>query len=218
MPPCRRLAGNRGTYGQLSDPYETLESRIKRLRGNDIEPGTDADPLSEPPPGTAVLRPAPSPPPQTMTRADVPNVRNLRRGSAAVAESALQHEGIQVLIEELVDDRHAKTSKGPIASYKKTWTKFHVSIYGCRVPTVPLSVDSIVAVASLFKRGGYRGFGNYLSAMKSLHIESNHPWSDLLSHTVTWVTRSVERGIGPARQSCSFDFQSLARLNRIQNP
>ena len=70
-----------------------------------------------------------------------------------MAESALQQQGIQVLINELVDDRHAKTSKGPIASYKKTWTKFHVSIYGCNVPTVPLSVNSIVAVAYLSKRG-----------------------------------------------------------------
>ena len=57
-----------------------------------------------------------------------------------------------------------------------------------------------------------------MSAMESLHIEAEHPWSDLLGHTVIWVSRSVERGIGPARQSCSFEFQKLVKLERFPNP
>jgi hypothetical protein len=121
MPPRRRNAG-RGTYGLLSDPYESLESRIKRLRGNDPEPNQDADSAAGPSSSTAaaaVRTPALLPPPRPVARTDVPNVRHLRRGSAAAAESALQQQGIQVLIEELVEDRHAKTSRGPIASYKR---------------------------------------------------------------------------------------------------
>ena len=57
-----------------------------------------------------------------------------------------------------------------------------------------------------------------MSAMKPLHIEAEHPWTDLLAHTVTWVSRGVERGRGPARQSCSFEFQKLVKLHRAPNP
>jgi hypothetical protein len=96
--------------------------------------------------------------------------------------------------------------------------RFHRLVYGTDAPLIPLSVESIVAVASLFKKGGYRGFGNYLTAVKALHVEADYPWSDLLGHTVTWVTRSVERGIGPARQSCSFEFHKLALLDRSVRP
>ena len=53
-----------------------------------------------------------------------------------------------------------------------------------------------------------------MTDMKALHVEADHPWSALFCHTVTWVTRSVERGIGPARQSCSFEFHRLAQLDR----
>ena len=225
MPPRRRNTGNRGTPGQLSDPYETLESRIKRLRGDAADAADHtasqttrvALPVSVPAASLmtphVTTRPAAAAPQSTQVdssvpadsyvvlplsrsssaaRSDVPNVRNLRRGSASVAVSELQHHGLHQLVNELIEDRYAKTSKGPLASYRVTWTKFHRLVYGPDAPIIPLTVECIVAVASLFKKGGYRGFGNYMTAVKALHIEADHPWSDLLGHTVTWVTRSVE--------------------------
>ncbi len=77
---------------------------------------------------------------------------------------------------------------------------------------IPVTPRTLVHVASLFKSGGYRGFPNYLSAVKAMHIEDGHEWDQLLTHTGGWVTRSVLRGIGPARQSCSFWFSELCKL------
>ena len=73
-------------------------------------------------------------------------------------------------------------------------------------------------VASLSKSGGYRAFPNYLSAIKSAHVEAGYEWDQLLSHSGTWVSRSVLRGIGPARQSCSFQFTELCKLVRTTEP
>ena len=70
----------------------------------------------------------------------------------------------------------------------------------------------------LFKSGGYRSYPNYASAAKSLHIDKGHYWSQLLDHTSRWVSRSVLRGIGPARQSCTFHFTRLCRLARSTTP
>ena len=72
------------------------------------------------------------------------------------------------------------------------------------VPVFPVTPRTLVHVAALFKSGGYRGFPNYLPATKTAHIEAGFEWDQLLGHTGAWVMRSVLRGIGPARQSCSF--------------
>jgi len=69
-------------------------------------------------------------------------------------------------------------------------------------------------VGSLFKAAGYRSYPNYVSAMRCEHIEAGYIWDQLLKHTSSWVTRSVLRGIGPARQSCAFQFEKLAKLLR----
>jgi hypothetical protein len=83
---------------------------------------------------------------------------------------------------------------------------------------IPITPRSLVHVAALFKAGGYRGFPNYLSAVKALHIEAGHTWDQLLTHTGGWVSRSVLRGIGPARQSCSFKFAELCMLPATTSP
>ena len=54
--------------------------------------------------------------------------------------------------------------------------------------------------------------------MRSKHIENGHEWCQLLQHTSAWVTRSVLRGIGPERQSCSFDVRRLCELPRTPAP
>ena len=70
----------------------------------------------------------------------------------------------------------------------------------------PVTIRSLVLTGALFKKGGYRSNSNYLSAIKAAHIEAGYDWTQLLAHTDGWVARSVVRGIGPARQSCSFAF------------
>ena len=43
-------------------------------------------------------------------------------------------------------------------------------------------------------------------------------WDQLLEHTTVWVARSVLRGIGPARQRCSFAIAKLLRLAQSPPP
>ena len=153
MPP-RRKNSSRGVYGSLSDPYESLEPRAKRLRGDSIPPAEATAPQTSRPPTSVAIVPANrNLPPPAATRSDVPHVRNLRRGSASVAMSGLEQFGLPQLVDELVEDKHAKTSRGSQTSYRATWTKFHRSIFGDESSTIPLSVDYIVAVAALFKKG-----------------------------------------------------------------
>ena len=53
-----------------------------------------------------------------------------------------------------------------------------------------------------------------MSAIRAAHIEANFDWDQLLAHIGKRVTRSVLRGIGPARQSDGFRFGLLRKLPR----
>ena len=151
----------------------------------------------------------------------MPVVRNVRRGSAAEALQVFRELGAGALVEELLADRIAKSGVASAASLLNTWRHFHVTVFAAEqpeVPVFPVTPRGMVILGSLFKRGGYRSFANYVSAVRAAHIEANHEWGQLLQHTATWVARSVLRGIGPARQSCSFHFAKLRNLPRGSNP
>ena len=173
---------------------------------------TVAAPVHFPPKAMTAAAGSRAPPAFVFTRSDAPVIRHARRGSVAVATDALQHVGLGSLIGDLMEDRMAKTATGPNASLLKTWTRFHHMAFEgetVETPVLPITPCSLVATGSLFKKGGYRSFANYISAMKGRHIEEGFLWTQLLSHTANWVTRSVTRGIGPARQSCGFNFSKL---------
>ena len=104
-----------------------------------------------------------------------------------------------------------------MATLVNTWEFFHEQAFAHEMPMIPLlpiTVRILVMVGSLFKAAGYRSYPNYVSAVRSAHIEAGHDWHQLLQHTSAWVTRSVLRGIGPARQSCAFSFDKLQQLPR----
>ena len=124
----------------------------------------------------------------------MPQVRNVRRGSVADALRAFRELGAEALVEELLADRIAKSGVGPAASLLNTWTHFHVTVFADEqpaIPVLPVTPRGLVILGSLFKRGGYRSFANYVSAVRAAHIEANHEGDHLLYHTATWVTRSV---------------------------
>ena len=154
-------------------------------------------------------------------RSEAPMVRHLRRGAAADAAAAVASVGMAALVASLVSDRVAPSSIGSSASLLNTWTAFHYFAFpasGALVQLLPITDIILQYVGALFKSGGYRSFANYLSAAKAMHIEAGYEWTQLLAHTATWVTRSVLRGIGPARQSCSFHFVKLCGLARLAPP
>ena len=216
MPP-RRASHLKGAPLTLASTAESIEARIKRLRPSSPVDGGPPNDVARA--GTQLGVASASAGGQAQVteglRPDAPVVRNLRRGSFLAAAEALSVGGSEPLLEELLVDRHARSSIAAKASWINTWRRFHALAFpgpSPVVPMIPITVATLVHVASLFKAGGYRGFPNYLSAIKAVHIEAGHEWDQLLTHTGCWVSRSVLRGIGPARQSCSFRFSELCSL------
>ena len=203
---------------------ESMEAKLKRLRPSPPEEGSTAPAAAASvPDGTrAYCMSASTPPtPSTFTRSDAPAIRNVRRGSASEAISSLRSEGETALVDDLIRDRNARSSTASRASLSSTWHRFHLEAFGTSAadpPVLPVTTRSIVVVGTLFKRGGYRSFENYISAIKAEHIEADFGWTQLHAHTARWVDRSVGRCIGPARQSCSFNFAKLCRLPRLAEP
>ena len=135
--------------------------------------------------------------------------------------AALKSLGIDQVIDDLDNDWDAASSANSNKSHVETWSLFHFEVFrgvDPIPPVVPITVSSLIGVAPLFKAGGYRSYPSYQSAAKSVHIETGHNWTQLLDHTARWVTRSVLRGIGPARQSCPFRFERLCSLPQSPKP
>ena len=130
-------------------------------------------------------------------------MRHVRRGATADALAALGAMGATALVDALLEDRYSKSATSSNLSLLKTWKHFHDEAFGHERPPLPLllvTVQILVMAGALFKAGAYRSYPNYVSSMRSKHIENGHEWCQLLQHTSAWVTRSVLRGIGPERQ------------------
>ena len=122
------------------------------------------------------------------------------------------------MLQELQRDFTAASAAGNNLSLVKTWYAFHADWYGAESEPLPVTVDSLMAVSSLFKRSGYRSFPNYLSAIKAQHILRKFTWTQILDLVGRWCTKSVLRGIGPARQSAAIDLMKVARLVDVFAP
>ena len=109
-------------------------------------------------------------------------------------------------------DKTAASSVGPRESLLRTWNDIHFACFSDTVPVLPLTVEKIAAVACRFKAGGYRSFPNYMSRMKSMHIEIGYDWSAQLQHEEKAAIRSVLRGIGPARQTAEMGLDAVHGL------
>ena len=111
----------------------------------------------------------------TFTRSDAPVIRNVRRGSATDALSSLHEIGESALVDELLQDRTAKSGIASAGSLLSTWHRFHQETFGSCIPTIdtlPVTVKSMVTIGAIYKRGGYRSFANYISAIEAQHIEA----------------------------------------------
>ena len=107
----------------------------------------------------------------------------------------------------------AASSKPSQASLLKTWERFHYKWFSEDVPTFPIYEFALRAVASQFKRAGYRSFSNYLSAAKKFHVKAGYVWDQLLDATGRDCVRSVNRGIGPAKQAAALDLDAVHALH-----
>jgi hypothetical protein len=152
----------------------------------------------------------------TPGRHDFAEVRNVVRGGrqSALADSSSMVEGMVALLRR---DRESASGRGARASLLNTWRGFHLNareVSGCALgeDIIPVTALGLEIVAAYFKRGGYRSFPNYLSAIKSVHVEAGHSWTEQLEGMGRWTTRSVLRGIGPARQSRPFKLNDVLGL------
>jgi hypothetical protein len=158
----------------------------------------------------------------TAARADFTEVRNVIRGGrqSAMASSSSMVGDMVALLRR---DRESASGRGARGSLLSTWRGFHSNarqVSGILLPEdiVPVTVLGLEVIAAYFKRGGYRSYPNYLSAIRSLHIESGHPWTAQLDSLGRWTTRSVLRGIGPARQSRPFKLADVMALAQVDGP
>ena len=154
----------------------------------------------------------------TSSRSDVPIVKRARRGTQASALSVLAARGVDSLVADLERDRYAASGRGDTACRNATWSRFHVMIFGKSRPVLPSTVSQYKAVAALFKAQAYRSFPNYASSIKQAHVEAGHAWDDQLALTANWCRRSVERGMGPPRQSAPFNLSLVTKMDRTSTP
>ena len=111
-------------------------------------------------------------------------------------------------------DKYAATSAGPRSTVERTWLDYHAKVHrldnSVGQAAFPVTVRSFKAIAALMKLDGYRSFGNYASWAKGRHIEKGYDWTQQLAHEHTLAGRSLGRGLGPSRQSATFDLEKLA--------
>ena len=127
------------------------------------------------------------------------------------------------MIQELQRDRVSASGRGIQQSLTNTWKEFHAAARDTAGTALgenylPLTSTSVELVAAFFKAGGYRSYANYLSAVKIQHIESGHAWTDQLDVAGRWTTRSVLRGIGPARQSKALKLGEIMKMTTDDEP
>ena len=157
--------------------------------------------------------------PMLAIRKDAPSINYSRRASKDLALQAASSLGSKKeALDMLNEDVSANSSKDAIASTVKTWEEFHAAWFGVTVPVLPLTIDKMQAVSSMFKKGRYRSYKNYMSAIKDQHIGAGFVWDQGLDRASRKITRSVLRGIGPAKQAGTLDVIKVAGLKLGPEP
>ena len=158
----------------------------------------------------------------TLGRSEAPALKKIRKASMEQALSVCNtNETKQVALDELEFDKVANSARAARASTWSTWCRMHRAWFGERAPVLPLSVQKIKAVASMFKAGHYTSFANYASRAKAEHIEQFHVhgvvWSEELAVELKNSLRSIVRGKGPSKQSHPVDLGKVLSYEIIHD-
>ena len=144
-----------------------------------------------------------------------------RSSISSALDSASSVEARQTALARLNDDMFASSSRQTRQSWWNTWCRLHHAWFGDAEPVTPLTSIKILAIASMFKSGGYVSFSNYAARAKYEHMATFNihqiPWSEELARTVKDATRSVTRGVGSARQSEPFDLGKVCSLGIVDD-
>ena len=115
------------------------------------------------------------------------------------------------LLQALEGDTVAQSTAASRASAVRTWSLLHLRWFGPTTPVLPITCDSMRAVAAQMKCGGYRTFPNYVTAMKAVH-KKGFTWDGGLDDCRHDCEASTQRGIGPSRQSLELPVSELSSL------
>jgi hypothetical protein len=111
--------------------------------------------------------------------------------------------------------KYATSGHRPRSSVEATWREYHAKAHRLEPHIVvaecfPITVDALARVAALMKLDQYRSFSNYAYWAKAEHTRLGYAWSPQLALELKAGLRSLGRGIGPARQSQTFDLLLIA--------
>jgi hypothetical protein len=150
-------------------------------------------------------------------RRDAPALKSRKRGNMADALTAASStDSRNAALRSLHDDTYAATAHGPRASVWRSWVRLHERWFGPDVPPLPLTAMKIQAVAASLKAGGYSSFSNYSARAKAEHLATldchGVRWTEELRFEMARSFRSVNRGVGPGRQSHPLYVLAVGRL------
>ena len=159
-------------------------------------------------------------------RQGAPPVAPTRRGSKDLALAAASDpRRFRDACADYERDKDARGVQAARSSYLNTWSELHAAYFAALedssgvVPDVfPLTTASVDGRATLLKAGRYRACEEYMAKAKDEHIALGWPWTDLLARAQRRATRSVTRGIGPAKQAGALDLPALPRLELSFEP
>ena len=159
----------------------------------------------------------------TSRRTSAPVIRAPTRASMTTALAAAHTDQARTeALHRFESDKSANSSRASQTSLWRTWCRMHHEWHGTTIQPLPLTQSKIQSVAAMFKAGGYSSFANYASRAKAQHIASYEahgvPWSEELATWIRDSTRSVERGVGPSRQSFPVDPQRVLDLGVLEEP
>ena len=117
----------------------------------------------------------------------------------------------QLLAELQADVTTTGTAIGRESSIR-TWIKFHTRWFGLTSSWLPITCDSLRAVAAQMKQAGYRSYSNCVVAVKEAHEDALHEWTRELERCRRKCIASTQRGIGPAKQCLEMDPLQVAAL------
>ena len=137
-------------------------------------------------------------------------------GSQALALAAADDDIAKELTIENYEARTMATSSvAPYAARWTTWVKMHTKWFGSgpgALPVLPLTPESLRAVAAMLIAGGYRSTGHYVSRAKDEHTKS-WGWSSMLAREQRRAALAAKRGMGPAHQSAELPLHAVVELS-----
>ena len=140
-------------------------------------------------------------------RKDAPVVNPAQRGKIHLAIEAGKPENRDKARKAMLDDIFAQSSHGPRESKWATWCTI-AEAWGHE--PVPITRELAIDMASAFKYGRYRSARQYFHRAKEEHVEvTQQEVPANIERLVSQVTRSTERGIGPANFKDSFQVELL---------